>query len=98
MNCNNEDEMEKVIKYGMDNKGENENFEKSHLIIEMKIYRYDKEKNLLKYGNLFLIRLESEIEKDLNNSNNSIHLKKIEIEDTNNIYIILYFFKFIFMD
>ena len=84
MNCNNEDEMEKVIKYGMDNKGENENFEKSHLIIEMKIYRYDKEKNLLKCGNLFLIRLESEIEKDLNTSNNSIHSKKIESEDTNN--------------
>ena len=68
MNCNNENEMEKAIKYGIDNENRDENFDKNHLIIEIKIYRYDKEKNLLKCGKLYIIRLETDIEEDVNKS------------------------------
>ena len=82
MNCNNENEMEKAIKYGIDNENRDDNFDKNHLIIEIKIYRYDKEKNLLKCGKLYIIRLETDIEEDVNKS---IRSKKGD-NNVNNIF------------
>ena len=69
VNCDNASDMEDAIRNGLNriNK-ENKDMkcDEVNLIIEIKIYRYDKSKNLLKSGKLELIKLENLEEEYLN--------------------------------
>ena len=57
--CHNQNEMENKISSALNSKTLIDNIDKIHLIIEIKIYRYDKNKNLLKLGKLKLIKLKN---------------------------------------
>ena len=50
-------ELNDIINLGINNRNKNNNI-KSHFIIELKIYRYYKDKNIMKYANLFIAGLE----------------------------------------
>ena len=55
---NNEEELYDIISQGLTNKIKYNNNIKSHLIIEIKIYKYCKDKNLMKCGILHIVELE----------------------------------------
>ena len=74
-NCYNENDMEAIINNGLNKKDENGQTFESHLVIEIKIFRYDKRKNLLRYGKLYLINLETQ-ENDVTNNNSVLLTKK----------------------
>ena len=67
---NNEEELNDIISQGLTNKTKYNNNIKSHFIIEIKIYKYCKDKNIMKCGTLHIVELEgiegfcSEIEID----------------------------------
>ena len=61
----NEEELNNTINKGLDNKNKNNN--RSHLIIELKIYRYYRTNNIIKYAKLYIAELE-EIEYCSNDS------------------------------
>ena len=54
---NNEEELNNVINKGLNNKNKYNNL-KSHFIIEIKIYRYYRDKNIMKYAKLYIAELE----------------------------------------
>ena len=69
VNCDNASDMEDAIRNGLNSiNKENKDMkcDEVNLIIEIKIYRYDKSKNLLKCGKLELIKLENLEEEYLN--------------------------------
>ena len=69
VNCDNASDMEDAIRNGLNSiNKENKDMkcDEVNLIIEIKIYRYDKNKNLLKCGKLELIKLENLEEEYLN--------------------------------
>ena len=72
-NCNNQNEMETEIISALNSKTFIDNIDEIHLIIEIKIYRYDKNKNLLKLGKLTLIKLKNF---ETNGSTKNIILKE----------------------
>ena len=53
---NNEEDLNNVISQGLNNK---DNKIKSHCIIEFKIYRYYRDKNIMKYAKLYIVKLEA---------------------------------------
>ena len=57
---NNEEELNNEITKGLNNRNRNNrnNNIKSHFIIEIKVYRYYKNKNIIKYGTLYIAELE----------------------------------------
>ena len=55
---NNEEELNNAINKGLNNKIKNSNNIKSHLIIELKIYRYYRAYNIMKYAKLYIAELE----------------------------------------
>ena len=71
MNCMDEKAMENIINTALSNESKIENNDEAHLIIEIKISRYDKKKGIMIYGKLYLAKLNI-IE------NNSINKNKIE--------------------
>ena len=69
VNCDNASDMEDTIRNGLNSiNKENKDMkcDEVNLIIEIKIYRYDKNKNLLKCGKLEIIKLENLEEEYLN--------------------------------
>ena len=87
---NNEKELNDIINIGINNKKKYNNI-KSHLIIELKIYRYYKDKNIMKYSNLFIAELEgmeccskeSEISEEQKVVNKSIDALKMIVKRLN---------------
>ena len=55
---NNEEELNDIISQGLTNKTKYNNNIKSHFIIEIKIYKYCKDKNIMKCGTLHIVELE----------------------------------------
>jgi kinesin family protein 5 len=55
---NNEEELNDIISQGLTNKIKYNNNIKSHFIIEIKIYKYCKDKNIMKCGTLHIVELE----------------------------------------
>jgi kinesin family protein 5 len=82
VNCDNASDMEDAIRNGLNSiNKENKDMkcDEVNLIIEIKIYRYDKSKNLLKSGKLELIKLENLEEEYLNKNLDSKKENQINI-------------------
>lgn len=85
----NEGDMEKIINFGINNKIGKSLNDEGIFVIEIKIYYLDRRKNLIKYGKLYLLELESLEEKNLNN--NSLDLKKVKNDNNSLIHFLLRF-------
>ena len=87
---NNEKELNEIINLVINNKNKYSNI-KSHFIIELKIFRYYKDKNIMKYSNLFIAELEgmeccskeSEISEEKKVINKSIDALKMVVKRLN---------------
>jgi hypothetical protein len=81
---NNEIELNDAIMKGFNNKNKNTNNKKSHCFIEIKIYRYYRDKNIMKYSTLQIAELKIKEGHSMNKENNkSIDVLKMVVKKLN---------------
>ena len=88
---NNEEELNEIISQGLTNKIKYNNNIKSHFIIEIRIYKYSKDKNIMKCGTLHIVELEGiegfcseiEIDEEQKMINKSISALKMVVKRLN---------------
>ena len=80
----NEIELNDSIMKGFNNKNKNTNNKKSHCFIEIKIYRYYRDKNIMKYSTLQIAELKIKEGHSMNKENNkSIDVLKMVVKKLN---------------
>ena len=88
---NNEEELNEIISQGLTNKIKYNNNIKSHFIIEIRIYKYSTDKNIMKCGTLHIVELEGiegfcseiEIDEEQKMINKSISALKMVVKRLN---------------
>ena len=84
LEINNEIELNDTIMKGLNNKNKNDDNKKSHCIIEIKIYRYYRDKNIMKYSTLQIAELKIKEGHSMNKENNkSIDVLKMIVNKLN---------------
>lgn len=84
LEVNNEIELNDAIMKGFSNKNKNNDNKKSHSFIEIKIYRYYRDKNIMKYSKLQIAELKIKEGHSMNKENNkSIDVLKMVVKKLN---------------